>query len=428
MLLGTDLENNHNPPGLDSEIQDFSLSKVGVVKLGRPADTKWARSLHFVTLARKALLAAAGVAGFVTVDNSGIVSIAAVEPFMPMPSYDYVYQSPNLTEFTEISPDKQPRLKENEQLRRAYDSTVALAAFDRTGDMLYIGSGTVLSGTEVWGRPAIVTVRHVTLAPGLARSESFMVAFDNSGHYIGSVKPLIDPEATDYGVQDPPVLLAIDRRFPVNDQVISKIPGVEVASTVGTEPQYVQFGGKGYGAIGAAPGDSGGGVFVEENGEYRLTAVISQVTRRDLGGLVKLESPAILPGAGLGNAQGGRDYASVPSKTVTIVSPIGQMGFQTSLAEMAHYNGSPKRVRSIGSDNLVGFGFGEFVAGMLQGHTKPAWKVKGAGLVGMQAASQKALKQDATLTEIVEAEITREMGAPLASQEAKTVSTFSAGM
>ena len=372
--------------------EQFDLSGVQTLRLGRQAKPKWAKALYFVAVA---------AVGFGTLLELKLENYSAremphaqpspeipcaqpappevpyaqpappevpyVHPQRGFPYFGQTVQKDPIVAYLDVDPRDSQMVKAAPQLKSIYNSTVVLMAFDKYGVALWSGSGTVLKNTDVGGYPAVMTVRHMVDYAVDGAEGAFMVAYTNSGFVLGALKPLEGTKTVEGYRQDGPVLMAFAPRFSMDRAMIKKIPGVEVAHTLSASPIFSVFGGPKNGGVGVGPGDSGGGVYVKEDGQYKLAAVVSADTPRFLGPYIPVESKEALPPNEAQMVSNGHQYAVVRSQTGSVVSSVGEGAVPEELKKISTNNAFYNVVKSVPSQDVVAFGFGLDVATVLSG-------------------------------------------------------------
>ena len=365
--------------------EQFDLSGVHTLRLGRQAKPKWAKALYF------AAVAAIGFGTFLElklenyadralhhaqpapemIHAQAVPEIPYAHPAKGFPLYGATVKDDPAVSYLDVDPAESQMVNASPQLQAIYKSTVVLMAFDKYGVPLWSGSGTVLKNTDVGGLPAVMTVRHIEGYAVIGAQGAFMVAFTNSGQLLGALKPLDDKKTVEGFRQDGPVIMTFDDRHPMDREMIKQLPGVDVAHTLSASPIFSVFGGPKNGGVGVAPGDSGGGVYVMEDGQYKLAAVVAANTALFLGPYIPVQAKEALPPKVAIDVANGRQYAIVRSETGVVVSSVGEGLVPEELARISTNDTSYNVVNSVASQDVVAFGFGVDVATVLSGHLYP---------------------------------------------------------
>jgi hypothetical protein len=253
-----------------------------------------------------------------------------------------------------------------------------LVAFEWDGVPLWSGTGTILKNTDAGGYPAVMSVRHMVTYAVSGTKGPYLVAYDHSGHVLGKLNTLDNAKTVEGYKVDGPVILSFDQGFPLNKTELKKIPGVEVAHTLSSAPLFAVFGGPQHGGIGVAPGDSGGGIYVKQNGQYKITAVIQADTPYFRGKYTSIESEQALPKNATRVVSDGRQYAVIRSQTGSIISSLGEGTIPHELMQIST-NSTKFEVTDNVAPQAVGFGFSLGVATMISGLITTARRASDSG-------------------------------------------------
>ncbi len=330
----------------------FDVSTAQTARLGRPRSSAWSSALMLVSAAT---VAAGADLMFeaVKMHDEGLAQYAQVGG--PAPSET----SNNLP--IPVSPSDDPAVQRNPALKAAYDSSVFLVAFDDGATPLYTGSGAILKNTISGGEPVVMTVQHVLAEHTVGQGHSFIAAFDHDRRYLGIVEPARG--TLDYHGSNPdaPALVSFDNRYPVNQRLLSKIPGITLATEVPSGPILGLSGGHPNGGYGIAPGDSGAAILIEQGGEYRAVAVVSTIMDNNYPD-VTIRSEANLRAIPDAGVPGGIQQFPVKSRDESYFSSLGDAQF---LQEVKSVTVGHMAI-TVTSDNPPGnefytFGFGRSI-------------------------------------------------------------------
>lgn len=174
----------------------------------------------------------------------------------------------------DVNPADNQKIMRDPIKRRAFFSTVMLVSLDQNGKPYADGSGTVLSGYQVGGRPVVISIRHVTDLVANGIPDGQLIAVDRHGTIIGHLKPLPNPEAGK-DKRDYPTLSYFDPNYPIDSRALQAIPGVEIAHELAPS----MLAGLANDEV-ITPGASGGGWY---NADGKLIGVVNgyQTTKFD---------------------------------------------------------------------------------------------------------------------------------------------------
>jgi hypothetical protein len=303
------------PKEVDNQLD---VSTVQTARLGRPSNQGWTQALMFVMAAT----VAAGSYWSCGVMNNQALEIAKQNAAVAKQNAAAAYKSS-----IPVSPSFDKAVERSPALKAAYDSSIQLVAFDDDAQPLYTGSGTLLKNTSVGGEPVVMTVGHMLDYEAVGQKNGFLAAFDHDRHFLGILEPLPGTISNNDQIVDPPVLVAFDQRYPINREIIQKIPGIRLAEQVPAGPMVVKAGGLKPGDYGLIEGDSGSAILIKQGGEYRAIGVQSMVTHPIKGPRVKIRSEIDLPAAEPAGLIGGFQSYAADETNWNIISGLGENGF-----------------------------------------------------------------------------------------------------
>jgi hypothetical protein len=254
-------------------LKDFDLGKVTQIKAGMPKNRFWAQTI------------CAGLLGAVLFGGSERISVDKLSTeIVPKSNLSCLFSEVGCTiknvfinHSIDVDPSDNADIIGIPSLKKAYDSTIALVIVGKKG-AFWSGTGVLLAGTNIGGHAALATVLHV------GDVEAYGVKGDILGYtadhtfigYFREYNPTYISAQTN--AEDGPMMLYLDNSRPFNKAYFAHHPGVELASKV-SDQKFVGLAGGGskLNSIGATPGDSGGGMFVFEHGEYKLFALMSEI-------------------------------------------------------------------------------------------------------------------------------------------------------